>query len=282
MSNRESHPSYQVLVMAADNELSGRQAEQVRAHLGACWTCRSRMREIEAAIADFIAWRQASDPKLPPPDGPRAALKVRLALLASAEPAPAWRRFLPALFQPRSIAPVMACILGILIALVAPRFLPLTRNVRRTVSHHVMPIPDPRLTPGATLPLTKHDVCGLEMVESARIVPPAVAKQVFAAYGIENPAPRAYEVDYLITPALGGSDNIRNFWPQPYAGTEWNANVKDALEDRMRALVCGGKLDLSTAQSEIARDWVGAYKKYFDTDRPLTHHLSFLKDRPWE
>jgi hypothetical protein len=46
-----------------------------------------------------------------------------------------------------------------------------------------------------------------------------VALRVFASYGIREPKPRAYELDHLITPALGGSDNIRNFWPQPYGST---------------------------------------------------------------
>jgi hypothetical protein len=33
--------------------------------------------------------------------------------------------------------------------------------------------------------------------------------------------------------------------------------------------VCGGKLDLASAQNEISADWIAAYKKYFHTDRPL-------------
>jgi len=34
------------------------------------------------------------------------------------------------------------------------------------------------------------------------------------------------------------------------------------LEDRLHALVVNGKLDLETAQREIAADWITAYKKY--------------------
>jgi hypothetical protein len=71
-----------------------------------------------------------------------------------------------------------------------------------------------------------------------------------------------YEVDYLITPALGGADDIRNLWPQSYVSTAWNARVKNALEDRLRDLVCRGQLDLGEAQREIATDWIAAYKKY--------------------
>jgi hypothetical protein len=146
----------------------------------------------------------------------------------------------------------------------------------------VRSIPDPRITPGATLPVTREDVCGEGAVEGVRIVPAAVARQVFRSYGIDAPQPRAYEVDYLITPALGGSDNIRNFWPQPYGNTIWNAHTKDALEDHLRGLVCAGQVGLATAQQDIARDWIAAYKKYFRTERPLPEHFAFLKDRPWE
>jgi hypothetical protein len=143
-------------------------------------------------------------------------------------------------------------------------------------------VPDPQITPGAVLPVTKDDVCGTDVVEAVRVVPVDVARQVFAAYKIERPEPRAYEVDYLITPALGGSDSIRNFWPQPYRNTIWNAHIKDALEDHLRRMVCQGEIELAKAQQEIARDWIATYKKYFRTDAPLAEHATFLKDRPWE
>jgi len=130
--------------------------------------------------------------------------------------------------------------------------------------------------------VAKEDLCAAGAVETVRVVPATIARQVFAAYGIREPRPRAYELDYLITPALGGSDNIRNFWPQPYGSTVWNAHVKDALEDHLHRLVCQGEIDLATAQQDISRDWVVAYKRYFRTDKPLREHSTFLKDRPWE
>ena len=87
-----------------------------------------------------------------------------------------------------------------------------------------------------------------------------------------NAQPRAYEVDYLITPELGGADDIRNLWPEPYSATVWNAHVKDALEDRLHQMVCTGQIDLATAQHDIATDWISAYKRYFHTERPLPAH----------
>jgi hypothetical protein len=79
-------------------------------------------------------------------------------------------------------------------------------------------------------------------------------------------------VDYLITPALGGADDIHNLWPESNRATGWNAQVKDALEDHLRELVCEGQVDLQTAQRDIATNWIEAYKKYFHTDRPLAGH----------
>ena len=169
-----------------------------------------------------------------------------------------------------------------LIGIIAIRSVQSDQQPGRAAYAKARSIPDPQLTPGATLPLTRADVCSDGMIDAARVVPANVAKEVFAAYGIDHPEPRAYEVDYLITPALGGSDNIRNFWPQPYKNTIWNAHIKDALEDHLRRLICEGQLDLATAQHEIAVDWISAYKKYFQTNVPLPEHSSFLKDRPWE
>ncbi|MBV9742856.1 MAG: HNH endonuclease [Acidobacteriia bacterium] len=102
-----------------------------------------------------------------------------------------------------------------------------------------------------------------------RAVPVSLARRVFQEYGLSGAEPRSYEVDYLITPALGGAEDIRNLWPQSYSASTWNAQVKDALEDHLRDLVCSGQLDLATAQHDISSDWIAAYRKYFHTDRPL-------------
>ena len=89
----------------------------------------------------------------------------------------------------------------------------------------------------------------------------------------ENRTPEShaseYEVDFLITPGLGGADDIKNLWLEPYSSIVWNARVKGALEDRLHDMVCAGKLDLATAQREIATDWISAYKKYFQTKSRL-------------
>jgi hypothetical protein len=132
-------------------------------------------------------------------------------------------------------------------------------------------VPDSRLTPGAALLVSRGAVCSQANTKN-KAVPAALRQRVFEEYGIKGAAPQAYEVDYLITPALGGADDIHNLWPHSYSTAAWNARVKDALEDRLREMVCDGNLDLRQAQQEIATDWIAAYKKYFHTDKPLTGH----------
>ena len=78
-----------------------------------------------------------------------------------------------------------------------------------------------------------------------------------------------YELDYLITPELGGAPDPRNLWPQRYESRVWNAHVKDELERLLPTLVCDRRIRLETAQRDIARDWIAAYRKYFKTDAPL-------------
>ncbi len=60
-----------------------------------------------------------------------------------------------------------------------------------------------------------------------------------------------------------GADDFRNLWPQLRSATVWNAEVKDALEDRLREMACDGSLDLTEAQKEIAAHWIGAYGREF-------------------
>ena len=282
MQHEESHISDHDLLWAADHELTAGRIGEIQAHLASCWTCRTRMGELDRAIADFVQIHHSATP-LPPADGPRALLKLRMAELAAAAPPKPWQRLASATLGRPGILVACSGLIFVGLAAVGLRSLGPGSGLRTTgVQFEGRAIPDPDITPGATLPVTRNDVCAAGMAETVRLVPAPIAQQVFAAYGIHQPPPRAYELDYLITPALGGSDNIRNFWPQPYGATVWNAHIKDALEDHLYQLVCAGKLELPTAQDDIARDWTAAYRKYFRTNEPLPQHASFTKDRPWE
>ena len=135
-------------------------------------------------------------------------------------------------------------------------------------------LPNAALTPGATLPVTVNDLRVPGYTKKVRNVPQAVKEKVYAEYGIASRAPHEYEVDHLISLELGGSNSIRNLWPQSYLTEPWNARVKDRLENKLHTMVVSGQLDLPTAQRMIATNWITAYKKVFGTDQPLSKSRS--------
>lgn len=136
--------------------------------------------------------------------------------------------------------------------------------------------PDPKLTPGAIMPgVTVEQLCTRGYANviggGARNVPDKLKRAVFVEYLGAVPAqPGNYEVDHLISLELGGSNDIKNLWPETYQG-QWNARVKDKVEDRMAALVRqelqahghdAAAALLVRFQHEIASDWIAAYRKY--------------------
>ena len=120
-----------------------------------------------------------------------------------------------------------------------------------------------KLTPGATLPVSKYDICVPGYAGHARNVPQSVKEQAYESYGITSREPGEYEVDHLISLELGGSNDTKNLWPQSYHGM-WNARIKDGLENRLHELVCMGKLELREAQYEISHNWIQVYCKYMN------------------
>jgi hypothetical protein len=241
---RDAHLSDRELVLAADGELSLHRER----HLAGCPICGARRRELEDAAALLKMRRD-----LPPAGPARTRLRLRLAEMSEEPAAPP--------FSPGAWRMAFAGGLALICAWAVLTF----HQTRRAGAFEV---PSPRLTPGAARTVDREALCHSALPKN-RVAPAELRERVFQAYGIAHPDPGQYEVDYLITPALGGADDIRNLWPQPYVSTVWNARVKDELEDRLRDLVCGGQLDLAEAQRDISTDWIAAYKKYFRTDRPM-------------
>ena len=122
-------------------------------------------------------------------------------------------------------------------------------------------IPDPALTPGVTLPVTLQTICVKGYTKTARNVSEATKRAVFREYKVD-PKSSHFEIDHLISLELGGSNDIKNLWPQSYDTKPLNAHIKDALEDHLHSLVCSAKVPLAQAQHDISTDWEGAYLKY--------------------
>ncbi|MGC2108167.1 MAG: hypothetical protein WA655_01535 [Candidatus Korobacteraceae bacterium] len=269
MGNNYAHLSDEELLLFSDGELAPGRVVEVNVHLAACWECRTRRMQMEETIAAFVqAHHRTFDPQLPPIAGPRALLKARLEQAAAAGSPRAW--FLPSAgaLLGRTLAYLAAMLLIVTSAVVvAYRF----RSTPPDRALHAVtaPVPDRRLTPGAARPMSASEVCQVSYSDDTRLVPASIQKQVFREYGMENAPSKDYELDYLISPQLGGTDDVRNLWPEPVSATPWNVHDKDALENRLQQLVCQGKLNLATAQRDLADDWISAYKRYFRTDRPI-------------
>lgn len=257
----ERHISDAELLQLVDGELPPQRIAPVDLHVAGCLKCQLRQNDLLAGLACFADARAASfNAQVSSGDEALERLKDRMATL-------------PALPSSRSNWTWPSLALAAAVALAG--FWWLADNQERPAK------PNARLTPGATLAMSREELCAVPDADESRLVPAALAGQVFNNYGI-RPTPRRYEVDYLIAPALGGATDVRNLWPQPYQEGTWNAGVKDALENQLRRLVCAGAVDLPTAQQEIASDWIAAYRKYFRTDLPLAAHASYRKDLPWE
>jgi hypothetical protein len=137
----------------------------------------------------------------------------------------------------------------------------------RTVAQFVkqpngVTLPDQKITTGDAYPdVTKADICELHYVLGVRQPRFNDKVEAFANYGVSIHDREFYQVDPLIPVSLGGTNAMKNLWPQAYAGTR-GAGAKDKLERQLRGLVCSDKLSLKAAQKAIASNWWTAYGRY--------------------
>ena len=130
--------------------------------------------------------------------------------------------------------------------------------------------PDPSRTPGAintnVMQANIYEtICVRGWTRTVR--PPEdytyrLKREQLRAWGYGDQRTRDYEEDHLIPLALGGSPTSpKNLWPEPLRGA-WNAHVKDRLENYLHEQVCAGAIPLDKARSEIAKEWIAAYRRY--------------------
>jgi hypothetical protein len=277
--DRTPHLSDERLLLLMDGELQLRHARAATDHLRECGTCRARFEQFEASVAEFgRVYRldrdannvedvnDASHRRTDSTTRSRDALKAQLAQINGGHRGPSW-------------VSAGAMLVAALFALefLADRSGP-ARPDGLAIGRQSAVRPVSYLTPGATRPVAVADLCA-RRGGMPRAIPARVREAVARDYSMDDLPARDYELDYLITPELGGSDDRQNLWPERYASVLWNAHVKDELEQLLPTLVCAGKLPLATAQRDLAADWIAAYKKYFHTDRPLhTYSSAALPD----
>lgn len=141
-------------------------------------------------------------------------------------------------------------------ALVLGLLLPSSVNAQSSLDR-----PNSSLTPGAVFAVGRAEICQAGYTKKVRHVSGKVKEQVYGEYGIRHHRSGEYEIDHLVPLEIGGANDIKNLWPQPYQGA-WNAHQKDKLENALHRRVCAGTLSLEQAQREVAADWIGAYQRY--------------------
>jgi len=252
------------LIRFLDGEMETGQKTRASSHIEKCDSCNYRLAEI-ARISNEL---KEVDAVLSLPQGgarrARASLASRLSQ-ESRNDVSMWER-VGGWMQTR-MTPSFGY--GALAAIAIVTVLFSTPNLHRSVAEMAVSLPNRALTPGATRSVSLNEVCAAGDEDLDPAVPASRQETVFQEYGISAAhSEKDFQVDYLISPQLGGTDDVRNLWPQSYKQTTWNANAKDALERHLYRLVCDRKIELAEAQREISTDWIAAYQKYFQTRKP--------------
>ncbi|HVQ12555.1 MAG TPA: hypothetical protein VMS40_03150 [Vicinamibacterales bacterium] len=247
------------ILQALDGELTELRLSAVDRHLGECATCNAR----HAAMASTAAASVADCKSTTASDSFTVRSRVRLEVALAREAAEPRRSWL-------ALTPAVGMAAVVVLAAAASSYLQSASMTNSFAANHRVALPVASITPGATWDVSLEELCS--SAPHVRPITDAMRAQVVSAYGAENVPSDQYELDYLVTPELGGATDARNLWPQKYASPIWNARVKDGLERLLPQLVCSHQLDLATAQRDMASDWIAAYKKYFNTDVPLEAH----------
>ncbi len=242
-----------------DGEVPPTRAIEIERHLEDCPECLVRSRALRDLSSDIAgAWQSHEDVI-----GDFAISRNRL---DSAMWADIDRR------RSRRAPVVLALTAALLFFMVRYEWTHLQRSL--VIERGALPVA--AFTPGAARALDADELCAGES-RAMTPIPESLRMQVLRDYGMEHVPPSEYELDYLITPELGGLTDRRNLWPEPYGLRSWNAHAKDRLEHRLPELVCRGEIDLVTAQREIASNWIGAFRKYLPADQPLQLHARVLE-----
>jgi putative zinc finger protein len=255
------HVTDRELLQEVDGELSESRRFAVMRHLGECDACRTRRTAIVSAAVEAAVDYRATN--ITPACAEHSRARLESALAHMAEERDRWRF---------ASTPAIAIAAVAVLVASATLFHHRAADTSMLAARHHLALPVASITPGATWEVSAEELCSGNT--HTRPITAAMRAEVLREYGVEHLPSDQYELDYLITPELGGATDTRNLWPQRYQSPTWNARVKDELERLLPQLVCSRQLDLATAQREMAVDWVAAYKKYFKTDLPLEAHRS--------
>jgi hypothetical protein len=260
MPHDSQHLSDEDILQFIDDELPPNRAERFRDHLAACPKCRVRQASIEGTIntlSEFYTSEQFESGSM----AARSRAHLQEKLLENRKSHSYWRdRVAP--FHLR--LPIAAAIVLVFIgfAFCGGRKIRTDKPSVLSAREEAI-VPNRSLTPGAVRAVTLKEICSSADDDLDPPVPSSTKRAVFQEYDLPPSGPtRNCQIDYLVNPQLGGTNDLRNLWPEPYSNAKWNAQAKDELERHLHQMVCDRTVDLAVAQREIATDWIAAYKKY--------------------
>jgi len=259
MPDRSQHLSDEEILQFIDDELPADCIEHLREHIAACPNCRNRQASIEGTVDALNELYTSAQFELGSTTARHRALLQ--GKLAEARRNRFFRRGHVAGFLRLPIAAAIVLVF-IGVAFYGGRKIWTDKPLVLSPQEAAI-VPNHSLTPGAVRAVTLTDICSSADDDLDPKVPSSTERAVFQEYGLPSNRPaRKYQIDYLVNPQLGGTNDIRNLWPEPYSNARWNAQAKDELERHLHQMVCDRTVDLAVAQREIATDWIAAYKKY--------------------
>lgn len=124
-------------------------------------------------------------------------------------------------------------------------------------------LPDRKYTPGRVAIRDKGRICPHADTVERRHVTESMKMRVCQEYSVFriDCTGAKYEIDHLVPLEIGGSNDLRNLWPQPIE----QARQKDQVEWMLHNWVCTGRVSLEWAQQKIADDWYSVYLKLNET-----------------
>ena len=127
-------------------------------------------------------------------------------------------------------------------------------------------MPDINKTPGDVIKDIPLDLlCMKGYTQTVRSVSKTTKKNVYELYGISYPPEEfTFVIDHLIPLELGGSNSIKNLWPQSVEESSVSAKMKDKVENLLHQKVCDGSISLPNAQSIMTGNWNIWYNTYIE------------------
>jgi len=121
-------------------------------------------------------------------------------------------------------------------------------------------LPNSFATPGAVSKANVKEVCAAGYEASVKPVASWQKNAALEKYGI-RPESFAGELDHLVPVSLGGSNDPENLWPMHGQG-DMTPEAKARLAEKLKTMVCDGKMSLKDAQNAFKKDWTKSYKQY--------------------